>query len=380
MQSKDGLKILQMRSSIGFFGAENVIIELGKEFKSRRIICYIGVIQNTNKNSKYLSEIANTSSLPNVLFPGTSPFSFLTLYSILNFVKKHQISIIHSHGYKANLYAFLIKLITRVPAIATCHPWTEINYNKKALLYKLFDLKILSAFNKLIAVSENVKLELLKKVNKKEILLIANGIDVKRFSCKINPDISKLFKVGKNLAVIGTVGRLVEEKGYIYLIDAAIMLIKFYPDLLFLFIGDGPLLSELNYKVERHQLGNKIKFLGVRNNIPQLLSAIDIFVLPSLSEGMPMALLEAMAAGKAVVATNVGDIPKIIIHKKNGLLVSPANTSELVSSISLLLKNKTLAQEIGKSAKEHIRKNYSATIMAQKYYDVYMDVLKNSYN
>jgi glycosyltransferase involved in cell wall biosynthesis len=371
------LKILQLRSSVGFFGAENVVIELSRAFNKVNVESVVGVIQNSNMQSLHLAQVAKDLALPNVLFPGTSKFNLSTLVSIIQYLKKNNIQIIQPHGYKANVYAYFARLFTHIPVIATCHPWTETTYSRRAVIYKWIDLLALRHFEKLVAVSKDIQVEL-GKIKSKEVHYISNGIDINKFQNENNGKLKRAFQIDKKTVIIGTVGRLVKEKGFIYLMEAASKLGGKDANFIILFIGDGPLRQSLEASAKNLNIDHCIRFLGNREDIPKLLAIIDIFVLPSISEGTPMALLEAMAAGKTIVATKVGDIPRIIINRKNGLTVPPANSTALAEAIYYLISNQTLAFKLGSYAKEFVARYYSSNRMADEYLKLYENILQAS--
>jgi glycosyltransferase involved in cell wall biosynthesis len=346
-RSKNKIKVLQLRSSIGFYGAENVILELCKQLKVNNIIPYIGVIQNSNPYSTKLATIANQHSLTNIIFSSKKRYSVNLILEISEFIKKNNIDIIHSHGYKANFYAYIIRSIKRIPCVATCHPWDETDYSLKARFYTFFDKKCLKKFDHLIPVSRNVEIELPNSIKKNKITLIPNGVDCDRFcNCSQNC-LRKELNLDSATKIIGTVGRLVPEKGYIYLIKAIHNLVNYYSRIIVVIVGDGPLKNELIGMVRKYKLEKQIVFLGIRDDIPAIFDSIDIFVLSSISEGLPMVVLEAMAAGKPIVATSVGDIPTIIQHNQHGLLVHSKDSDLLYRNMRKLLENHSWAVQLG---------------------------------
>jgi len=141
-----------------------------------------------------------------------------------------------------------------------------------------------------------------------------------------------------------------------------------------LIVGDGPLKEDLKQETQRLGISNDVIFTGYRTDIPQLLSVMDIFVLPSLTEGLPMVLLEAMASRKPIIATNVGAIPKVI-NKDNGLLVEPKDVTALQRAIEILLNDKGIKQKFASSSYETVMVKFSSEQMCSKYYELYKEVM-----
>ncbi|MGD0280524.1 MAG: glycosyltransferase family 4 protein, partial [Smithella sp.] len=174
--------------------------------------------------------------------------------------------------------------------------------------------------------------------------------------------------------IIGTVGRLVEQKGHKYLIQAARNIVNKFSDVKFLIVGDGPLRSELEALAESQGLGEKINFAGQRSDIPELLAMMDIFILPSITEGLPLVILEAMASERPVIATRVSGIPFVIKDGVDGLLCNSCDVQALVEKMENLLTNKELADKLGRNGKEKALSKYRAEEMINNYSRLYMKI------
>ncbi len=365
-----------MLSSTGFFGAENVVMELLKELKKEGAETFLGILEN---NSDAHSLIAGEAEkyVDNVrVFPCRGKFDIKSILELRKFIEEHGIDIIHSHKYKTNFYSLLASLPKKTPLISTCHNWLGEDY--KMRMYEWLDKKILNKFYRVVAVSDEVKDRILKSgIQDHKVLKIRNGVSIERYS---DHDAGKVFRtefgIDESMIVVGNVGRLDENKGITYLLKAAKLLLEEFSNLLFLIVGEGPSRQELYDESERLGIGDKVIFTGFRNDIPSVLSAIDIFVLPSLIEGLPMILLEAMAAKKPVIATRVGDIPNVIRNNESGLLVGPREVVQLKDAIKYLIENVDHSGLIAEKGLEKVKEEYSSGQMARQYMDVYNDVLQ----
>lgn len=364
--------VLILRSAIGVFGAERVILELAAGLTDSEYAPVIGVIENRHPSHAELVSAARSAGLPTVLFPCRKPWDLRTVLEIRRYIKLNHIAIIHPHGYKANFYALMGSAFMKIPRIATCHPWTETAYNIKARIYTFLDKTWLKKMDGLAAVSEEVRQELRKRLPGVKCEVIPNGINLQRFCLeKTGNDLRKTFGLVGSDFLIGTIGRLVPEKGYHYLVAAAKTICRKYPAVKFIFIGDGPLRNDLEKIAAKNGLTDRIHFAGVRGDIPQLLSTMNLFVLPSISEGVPMVLLEAMAAGKPVIATEVGDMPRIIQHNYSGLLIPPQNTEALAAAMEELIQDSAKAQRLALAARQEVENRFSAKQMAGRYIQQY---------
>lgn len=365
------MRILQLISSRGFFGAENVMIELSKALRAYECECYIGIIGHSNNLYKSILCEASKNGLKTEVFFCRSQFDIKTIMKIRKFIKENKMDIIHSHGYKSNFYGLLASLNLNINRITTCHNW--IGNGRKMKLYEYIDKLLLRNFDKVIAISEELKNEILRSGIFK-VMIINNGIDIERFKLQATGHrlkIKEAFGIKENEKAIGTVGRLTVEKGHSYLIETFEKAVKEFPDTKLLIVGDGPLKESLESRAMSLGLKDNIIFTGIRNDIPELLSIMDIFVLPSLKEGMPMVLLEAMAARKAIIATKVGAVIKIIDDGVTGLLIKPTDVNSMCDCLTRLLKNTEKARLLSEKAYEKVKSEFSASKMAEQYFGEY---------
>jgi glycosyltransferase involved in cell wall biosynthesis len=166
----------------------------------------------------------------------------------------------------------------------------------------------------------------------------------------------------------------VPVKGPEFLVKASKYIISKYPDTYFMFTGDGPLEQDLKRKAREMGISDNIIFLGWRDDLAKIISIYDIFVLPSLNEGMGRVLVEAMALGKSIVATNVGGIPDLVVHGKSGFLVPSKNPKELAKYIQVLLEDKDKREKMGLAGKE-MASNFSSERMVEKIANLYKKLL-----
>jgi len=287
-------------------------------------------------------------------------FSFFKAFS-LNF------DVILAQGAISTFFGILISKIKKKPIISRPAgvAYVQPQYNsfvKNALLF--LERKAYSNCDFVVFLSDGEKEQFEKKLRflPKKSAIAPTGIDTGKFE---NLDREKL-KEGlglENKTVITFVGRLIEVKGVEYLIEACAELKE---DFYLLIVGDGPLREKLAKTAER--LGKKAVFLGWRRDVPGILAASDIFVLPSISEGLPVALLEAMAGGKACVATDIG-LP--IKHEKTGLIVPPKDSRALAAAIERLISDRELRERLGKNARKVIKEEYSWEKAVEKYMEIF---------
>ncbi len=215
--------------------------------------------------------------------------------------------------------------------------------------------------NAVIAVSEDVaaKVREFVWVSPDKVFTIINGIDPGPFlMAKPDPDLAKNLGLGAGNRVLLTVARLMPPKGHVYLIEAMGLLVKDYPDIQLLLAGDGDLKEQLKAQCNALGVSDRVHFLGSRTDVSDLLALTDIFVIPSMWEGTSLALLEAMAAEKAIVATDIPGNRAVLVSPKCGVLVPPGDSESLGVAISYLLEHPEVASEYGQTAGRVVRERF----------------------
>lgn len=238
--------------------------------------------------------------------------------------------LIHAQNITMGLIAFFGKKVFNIPYIV----WgrgsdVHLQWRFKKIVSKV----VLNNADAIIALSQNMKDDM-QKISKKEVYILPNGVDTTSFNESKN-------KSNDNTTEIVYIGSLLPVKGVEYLIEAINILHQTHPKISLTIVGDGSNRRSLEQIVKKHGLEQNIIFTGKisHEDVPNRLNSNDIFVLPSISEGMPNVLLEAMAAGLPIVATNVGGIPDIVKNNKNGYLVEPKNPQQLAERIHFLIEN-----------------------------------------
>lgn len=367
------MNVFQLISSSGFFGAENVLVLLTSELQRDKYCnAIVGVIENKQNPHLEVAEECKKAGIETYIFPCRGKFDFKTIAQLRQFIRDRKIDIIHSHGYKENYFSFCASYGMPISLISTCHNWLGDDFKMK--FYAVMDRFLLRQFNKVVAVSEGVREKICKSgVPSRKTVIVQNGITVSRFdACHSVQDIKNNLGISNGYTVIGTVGRISVEKGHINLLKIANNIVEQFPETIFLIIGDGPLRKDLQKRFN----SSSIIFTGTRNDIPDLYHCMDIFVLPSFTEGLPMVILEAMASSLPVVATRVGEVPALIKDKENGLIVKPGDEDDLKESLLYLLKNPCIAKAMGKKGYLIVKECFSSNKMAKDYVDIYKELTR----
>ncbi|MFN8009004.1 MAG: glycosyltransferase family 4 protein [Terriglobia bacterium] len=376
--SKSFMNVLQLISSAGFYGAENVVLELASELKTLGINCTLGVFNNLRNPHLELTQFGKAREIQTHLFDCRGQADWRTLVQLGRYLRSERIDLVHTHGYKSNLYGLAVSRFMGKPSISTCHNW--ISNDLKTQAYYLIDKTILPRFSHVVGVSSKIVDELLRiHVPAKKVSMISNGINLSRFAAE-GSNLRAEFKIGPFESVVGVVARMTPEKGLIHLIEAAKSVLQEMPGTRFLLVGDGPLRNELEKKVAQLEISSQVLFVGPRQDMPEVYRTLDFFVLPSLNEGLPMALLEAMASSRAVVVTGVGEIPQLIRPSQEGLLIPPGDSRAISTALTQLMHNRNLSSTLARNALARVTELCSSRRMCEQYLKLYTELHRRSRN
>jgi glycosyltransferase involved in cell wall biosynthesis len=362
------MKILHLISSGGLYGAEAVILNLSHALNSGGDSSVLGVFGNSKNLNLQLHERALGEGITSTVIPCEGQVDRAAVAKIRNLVVESQIDIVHAHGFKADIYAYLALRNTRVSLVSTCHTWYD--NDPVVTLYGKLDRWILRKYAAIVAVSDEVKDRLIKAdVAPDKVRIIKNGIDVQRFG-----EAAPSLRQGNGLTaapLVGLVGRLSREKGIEVFLQAASRVVEDIPDAQFVVVGEGPEYESLNSLIDQLKLRKNADLLGRRDDMPSVYRSFDIMVSSSHQEGLPMVVLEGMASGLPVVATSVGDVPHVIEQDVSGVLVAPGDSNSLAANVISLLRNPAERRRMGDAARRRIEEEFSTERMTSNYLDIY---------
>jgi L-malate glycosyltransferase len=302
------------------------------------------------------------------------------LLRLVRHLKSHRPHIIHTHKYKDNILGSAAAvMLSSAVVVRTVHGMTEPFSgiaHLKMMGYDLLD-RIATTFRvkKLVAVSTNIESVLRRMYGHDKVIGIHNGIDLETVrSTSDRKTVRENLGIGDDEYVVGTVGRLTPVKGHETLLRVAALL-KERGKLRYLIVGDGPLMQRLVSLTRELGMEREVILAGQRHDVYDLIHCMDVFVLPSVHEGIPMVLLEALALNCPVVASRVGGIPEVIEHRTSGLLVEPGNMEELKGAIERLMDDKPFADELAMRGRRRVEEEFSAALMAQRTADLYYSLI-----
>jgi glycosyltransferase involved in cell wall biosynthesis len=300
---------------------------------------------------------------------------------INRYIQENNIRIVHSHTPRTILEVWkALNLSTHnqkgiVHHLATKHLLTRPGDRKWGLAYTLYDHLTLYIPDHIVTVSKTMAGEVKAQpwINPSKVTAIPNAIPVSDFyRPQDRESIRRQLKFDDSIMAIGYTGRIEKVKNLGLLIDAFLSVYRQYPNTRLVIIGEGSLRSYLEEYSEKLGISGAILWTGFCSNIPLMLSALDIYVLPSINEGLSLSILEAMAAEKPVVATRVGSAIEVIKHGKTGILINPGSKEEIINAILDLLENVEYRDNLAKQARQFVTSDYDIQTMVDGYCDIYM--------
>lgn len=371
------INVLHIICSLPLGGAENQVVTLASALGSDRYTIHVCCLRREGVQASAL----RARGVQVVALDMRLRYWPIGAYRLYRLIERLKPQIVHTHLFEAGIWGGIVGTLAGVHVIMTTEHgmfyWRKPHH---ILVGRLVN----HLTDKRIAVSEEIRQCYIKNQGgaAEKIITIPNAVDVERFSGLTSRNqLRRQLGVNASSPLVGTVARLVSAKRLDCLLETARLVCETVPQARFLIIGDGPLRDELEDQALQLDLTPEyVRFLGSRQDVPDLLSALDIFVLSSEREGLPVALLEAMAASRPVVATQVGGIPQVIQDGHNGLLVSPHDAAGLANAILTLIQDSALRESMAREAYRTVEGRFSTKVIAQQIVALYDSLLEKNDN
>lgn len=367
------INVFQLVEGFGLGGAEKKLLELVKRMDRKRfrtVICSLG-LEGSSGNISEDFERLKEYGIEVFEIPRKHRIDIDLINKLLHIIKSRRIDVIMTTLYYADIMGALTGKLGGVKAVFF---WETISSPEWLVPRRLISYRAAAKLcDKIVSVSKRTADFLIedRKIHPDKIEIIPYGVDLKKYSNGNDNKIRKKLNIKAKEKIIGMVGRLVTQKGHVYLIDAAEETVKKHPDVKFLIIGEGELRADLEKRVKNSNLENNFIFLGSRDDVPDLLKAIDIFTLPSLFEGLPNVILEAMASAKPIVATSVDGTKEAVKNGETGILVPPKDPQKLSEALCELLDNPQRALDYGKKSRRRVEKYFSLEQQVKSFENLY---------
>lgn len=301
-------------------------------------------------------------------------FRFSILFKLARILKDNEIDVLHCHVHKPTVYGVMAAKLAGTPVVLShVHGLGRSRNFRRKLMNYLLSRKC----SRIISVANGVKEDVLRnnwRMPADKVVVLENSVDYERFA-EVSIDKTearRMLGVSPDAFVFGTVGRLAPTKGLSFLIEAFSRAKEKIASAQLVLLGTGQSQAELEQQASKTSCSDSIHFLGHRDNIEQLYRAMDVFVLSSVAEGMPRAILEAMAAGVPCIATEVGGVPEILPNRDVGRLVPAKDPIALAGEMIALAQSPAeQIEELAKEASDRVRRYYSHKVVGEKLGNLY---------
>ena len=359
------INMLQLVNGFAIGGGEMKVLELVQRLdKDRYNITVCSVGQGGPLESEFRKAVDRVE-----IFSKKISFDFSLVQKVARLMKQQQIEILQTTLFYADVIGAYAAYLAHVPVVISWEAVTGPFALRHYCAYKLAAWKI----DRIVAVSEDIRTRVIRERNlaDEKVVTIHYGVDLKKFA----PEDQALKKadigVSDENTVLGTVARFDHPKGHKHLIAAAPEVVKKYPNVRFVFVGDGPLRQDVEQQIHRLGLDQYFILLGFRRDVKQLLGLFDLFILPSLSEGLPNAVLEAMACSNPVVASAVNGVVEVVVDGKTGYLVPPGEPQQISAAVIKMLQSPENMKQMGNRGRERVAAAFSVEQQIGKFEELY---------
>jgi glycosyltransferase involved in cell wall biosynthesis len=365
--------IMHIRDSSGIFGAERVILTLGHNINQDLFNLKLLCMDRGDGRSLRLITRARSIGIEVKTVGVRGRLDLGALLKIRKTLIENSVSIIHSHDFKSDFYGLLASINLPMKIVLTAHGSTRDSILKRFYLF-CDERLVYRFFDRIIAVSEGLRGDLVRKgIPLKKISIIKNCLDLGILQ---NENASEpTLAIPRGHRVFAVIGRLYPDKGHRYFIEAFSKVHKKHPKITGLIIGEGPTKEEIAKQVKAAELDRAIMLCGFRSDMSTVYDRVDYVIIPSLTEGLPYVLLEAMASKVPVVATRVGDIPALIDDGVTGYLVQPADSNALGKRMRDLLRYPQKAKEMSQRGHRFVMDHFSYERMVKQTQELYLSLL-----
>jgi glycosyltransferase involved in cell wall biosynthesis len=363
------MHIVQLIDLLDIGGAQKLLVTFAEALQGSEHRLTVVSLQPIRENT--FNDQLRALNVPIVTFPANKLFDLPRLRRVVQFLRRERVDVVHTHLAYANIIGNIAGRLTGVAVVSSLH---NISPGKHALRARIEAWLLVHAARRVIGVGEIVAAAHRERLRGQTIVPIPNAVaEVPPLPPDGREALRRELAGDPSRPIVLAVGRLTEQKGYPDMIAAFAEVQCVHPHALLVIAGSGGLHDQLAAQIAAAGLDQQVELLGPRSDVPQLLAASDLFVSSSWWEGLPVAVLEAMAAGLPVVATSVGDVPQVVVAG-TGLVVPPRDPQALAAALRSLLENRAHAQALGQAARDHIARHYSPAAWVDQILEIYRAV------
>ncbi len=358
-------------------GPETLLYAIGKYTDRERFDVTVADFgADAEARTPFLREF-DQYDIPTVSIPAGHKWDFRSIRELAAVLEEREIDILHTHDHRTDLIGYLAS--RRRPTATVVTFWQPLRRYWWLKHIEILDDHIIRRFDRILPCAEAVRDEIVRKSPHlaDRCITVLNRVDLDLYKQNgyAGSDIRAEFGIPADAFVCATVGRVMEDKGITYLVDAQKLIADAGVKVHQLIVGTGPQVEEMTEKVRFLGLADRVTFTGHRRDIPAVLKACDLLIQSSLSEGLSIAVVEAMAAGLAVVATDVGGTTEIVKHGATGLIIQPRKPKEIADGVLALHADSARRESMAKAARETAFREWSVEKWVRQFEEVYVDLV-----
>jgi glycosyltransferase involved in cell wall biosynthesis len=365
---RERIRVLHLGSPSGVYGAERWILALVRYLDPTQTWSVVGTIKDAPGPEPELCRQAQEMGIPTCVVEAHGRFNVRAIAQLVNYIHRHHIEILHTHGYKGDVLGLCAARLSGCSVLSTPHGWST-KAGVMLQLYEALDRFVLGLLDAVIPLSEDLYCGLSRRWwRPRRLYLIQNGVDLAEVDQVLESWPENIGR-GAGGFRIGYVGQLIPRKGVDVLIRAFSRLGM--PNGELWIVGEGPERRSLERLALELGQSERVRFLGYRSDRIALLKTFDVFVLPSLLEGIPRCVLEAMATGVPVIASDIPGSRTVVEHRITGLLFPPGDVERLTERLQAVHRDERLRTSLAEKARSLVRSRFSAEAMACRYLELY---------
>ncbi|AHI27766.1 glycoside hydrolase [Marinobacter similis] len=373
------MKILHLIDSGGLYGAERMLLTLVGEQVARGLSPLILSVGESAADDKPLEVEARRLGLPVKAWRMAPGFNLRESWSIIRWARREQYQLMHSHGYKFNvLMGIWPEALRKIPLMTTLHGYVRASRFTKSWFYEALDRLVLGQMRQVVLVSEAIRFQIPGRIARSNrVSVVMNGLNTESVRHQATQSLGAElddFLVNGHPVILG-VGRLSPEKGFDRLIGAFRILLSHYPEAQLVIVGEGKQRDALEQQVAESKLSDHVCFPGYIEQVAALMKRTSVLCIPSLTEGLPITLLEAMSLGVPVVASDVGEISNVLGDQKGGIVFRYESPSALAEMLVAAIEDRNNTSARARWSEQRVEQAFSGHAMMEHYLKIYQQVL-----
>jgi len=366
------INVFHLIGSTGLYGAERWVLALMRALDPARVHCTLVNLVDDASGESQVVAAARSRGLHAFDFNTGGKFNPFSALRLARRARAQGTHIIQGHGFKSDMVGLLTARLAGCKAMTTPHGWS-FEADRKLQFYEKLDRALFPWMDVVCPLSPDLAQEIIDSGKKNNVRLIFNGVDLDEIR-----EVPAAARPADQVFSIGYIGQLIDRKDLATLLAALQLLLSEQAEVRLTVVGDGPREPALLQETTRLGIEDRVSFLGFRSDAPAYLKTFDAFVLPSLMEGIPRCIMEAMACSIPVVVSDIPGNRDLVVHNETGLLFAPRDSRDLAQQLRYLMEHPEQGEAMALRARQKVETQFSNRTMAAQYTDLYRELLRNA--